>query len=300
MKNIFLLLSILTLSSYGQIDFEKENLHYVDGNEWYASVYSNSTFTIPAKGTSNHSWNLSLFPSAESLDTMEVSVSGGATTVSFKNDNFAPRTMSSNDTDYVVNSTEVSGMAVNGLYLGLSLPHRLNKSEIGGSVTPLGNISSNIEVIATGSVTLSSGTYDAWMVKEYYSLVTPITTIEQTYYFIQTKEEGRVAILINPNGSNYGKLLLLDDNNFSSSNTVNDIGLDQVKMYPNPASDILSIETASEIESVQITSLTGATVLSRIINSNKANLDISSLSKGIYVVNIYQGDKVSTQKITVK
>ena len=65
-------------------------------------------------------------------------------------------------------------------------------------------------------------------------------------------------------------------------------------IYPNPASTNFTIETATELKSVEIYSLQGQ----KVLTSNKNQVDVSGLSKGIYMVRVEDVDNgVSTQKM---
>ena len=65
-------------------------------------------------------------------------------------------------------------------------------------------------------------------------------------------------------------------------------------LYPNPANNILNIELATELKSVEIYSLQGQ----KVLTSNKNQVDVSGLSKGIYMVRVEDIDNgVSAQKM---
>lgn len=69
------------------------------------------------------------------------------------------------------------------------------------------------------------------------------------------------------------------------------------KIYPNPASNTFTIEMEKEVKSVEIYSLQGQKVMS----SNSKNINVSDLSKGIYMVRIEdENNAVATQKLIVK
>ncbi|MDA8859195.1 T9SS type A sorting domain-containing protein [Flavobacteriaceae bacterium] len=68
-------------------------------------------------------------------------------------------------------------------------------------------------------------------------------------------------------------------------------------LYPNPAKNSFSISSSNEFVSYVIYSISGDKVL---IGSNKINIDISSLSSGIYFVNILENNLSSTKKLIVK
>ena len=68
-------------------------------------------------------------------------------------------------------------------------------------------------------------------------------------------------------------------------------------LYPNPASDNFTIEMDSNIKFVEIYSLQGQ----KILTSTTKNINISNLSKGIYLVQIEdENNNRSTQKLIVK
>lgn len=86
---------------------------------------------------------------------------------------------------------------------------------------------------------------------------------------------------------------------------VNEIENNLFSVYPNPAKDLLNIQTnISNIDaptSIQLIDLTGKVVLSEnIVNFNgKASLNTSSLSKGIYVIKLINGTQIHTSKVTI-
>ena len=82
----------------------------------------------------------------------------------------------------------------------------------------------------------------------------------------------------------------LSSSNFQSNNL-------KFNLYPNPATDILNISMETELKSVEIYSLLGQKVLA----SNKNQMDVSSLSKGMYMVRVEDVEgSVSTQKLIVE
>ncbi|WP_157505105.1 T9SS type A sorting domain-containing protein, partial [Flavobacterium tegetincola] len=70
-----------------------------------------------------------------------------------------------------------------------------------------------------------------------------------------------------------------------------------IVLYPNPASDVLNIETALEVQSVIMLNINGQIVLS----SNQKQVNVSALPAGIYMVQIKDAaDNVTTKKIIIK
>ena len=83
---------------------------------------------------------------------------------------------------------------------------------------------------------------------------------------------------------------VLSNQNFSLQNI-------KATIYPNPASTNFTIEMENEVKSVEVYSIQGQTVMI----SNSKNIDVSNLSKGIYMVRIEDVDNaVSTQRLIVE
>lgn len=76
---------------------------------------------------------------------------------------------------------------------------------------------------------------------------------------------------------------------------VNDVNLEKISIYPNPAKDVLHIQGKSlEGSNVEIHHLTGALVYKGKLTDNKVN--VSHFNKGIYVITIDDNGKKSTFK----
>jgi hypothetical protein len=92
------------------------------------------------------------------------------------------------------------------------------------------------------------------------------------------------------------------------TNSINiEITSSDIKIYPNPATDLITIECNNALKTRQIilSNSIGETVFSKIINqssSGKRNehIDISGFSKGIYFVQIQDNNKVETKKIVIE
>lgn len=70
-----------------------------------------------------------------------------------------------------------------------------------------------------------------------------------------------------------------------------------INLYPNPSNSEFSINSTSNIDSVELIGLDGKTVLSKQIKSNES-LNINHLPKGLYIVKIYsQGNLVGVEKM---
>jgi len=71
-------------------------------------------------------------------------------------------------------------------------------------------------------------------------------------------------------------------------------------MYPNPASNFITIENTAEIDQIQIHSMDGKRVLFKQLGPNeKHQLDISALVNGSYIVQIISEGKIKAEKLEV-
>ena len=67
--------------------------------------------------------------------------------------------------------------------------------------------------------------------------------------------------------------------------------------YPNPVKDVLNLSYTSEISTVRVMNMLGQEVISRNLNATTAQVDMSQLSAGTYIVNVTIGDTVKTIKV---
>ena len=75
------------------------------------------------------------------------------------------------------------------------------------------------------------------------------------------------------------------------------ISISDVSLYPNPAKDFVNISAAEKIDFISIYDLTGRVVLKSEPNKENFNLNVTDLSKGVYLVKLNAGDKESTVKL---
>ena len=75
-----------------------------------------------------------------------------------------------------------------------------------------------------------------------------------------------------------------------------------IKVYPNPAVDILSIETPvdEEVESISVYTINGSLLKSFTENKKLGNYDVSDLTDGIYLIQVKTAKTVYTEKFIVK
>lgn len=99
-----------------------------------------------------------------------------------------------------------------------------------------------------------------------------------------------------------GTRLFLDDMKLSYINTAGikemiDLG---VSTYPNPAQNVLNIDLKENIESIQIFSLDGKSIISQEVNAMNAKIDVSTLLSGSYIYKIKTIDGNTFSKSFIK
>jgi hypothetical protein len=68
------------------------------------------------------------------------------------------------------------------------------------------------------------------------------------------------------------------------------------KIYPNPAHDEINLESETRIDYITVTDFFGRELLKEEIGKMKNTLNISRLSKGNYIINIFSGGKMQSSK----
>ncbi len=83
---------------------------------------------------------------------------------------------------------------------------------------------------------------------------------------------------------------------YNETLNVSDVSeISKVKLYPNPVKDILSLNFESKINKVIISDYSGRQILEKSLDNNKS-LNIQSLSKGTYLIQIYTDKEKQTIK----
>lgn len=84
---------------------------------------------------------------------------------------------------------------------------------------------------------------------------------------------------------------------FVATLNTSSFGIEKLRVYPNPSSNILHIECQNKISSVIFSNILGQTVLSKSCNDLSTQTDISNFAKGVYFVRIKAGSAEQTVKI---
>jgi len=71
------------------------------------------------------------------------------------------------------------------------------------------------------------------------------------------------------------------------------------RIYPNPVSDYMNIETKSVINSVRMANILGSEVLNQKVGDNKVKINTSDFNQGVYFVTIETANGNVTRKINI-
>ncbi len=70
-----------------------------------------------------------------------------------------------------------------------------------------------------------------------------------------------------------------------------------VKVYPNPANNILTVSSPSQqLSSIEVVDLNGRLIKSVVVNNTEINTNIEDLKPGLYILNILSNDATITRK----
>ena len=105
-------------------------------------------------------------------------------------------------------------------------------------------------------------------------------------------------------GGDTGVVLYID--NIVTTITASSLGIEEINLqdnasislFPNPANDFITVKSSSEIVSMKAVNMLGQIVIIQTGNSN--NLNISTLSPGLYVLKLVDSKGLKTQKQFIK
>jgi hypothetical protein len=69
------------------------------------------------------------------------------------------------------------------------------------------------------------------------------------------------------------------------------------KYYPNPVTNVLNVSYVKNITGVEVFNLVGQKVIAKTVNQNDAQVDMSALSTGTYMVKVSSADGAKTIKV---
>lgn len=159
--------------------------------------------------------------------------------------------------------------------------------------TPVGNAVQNITVPNAGDATLANiivtGSGLIWFASEANAIAgvnpLPVGTVlvdGTTYYVVSsigTCSSAPLGVTVN---------VTLDTNSFDTAN---------FKYYPNPVTDILNLSYSEMLTNVEVFNMIGQQVVSKKLNSNTGQIDMSQLPSGTYVIKVSSDDTSKVFKV---
>lgn len=149
-------------------------------------------------------------------------------------------------------------------------------------------------------IRMSSTSYD-----ETYIYPQATREYEYSYYVDETKlnpgEYDLVACIVYaPNNQNCSTLpgkVIIGDNIVTSSE--NKLKRFIIRVFPNPASGVINIETSNEVKKIELLSVGGSVVKTK--NSGDLSLlRTQNLNAGVYILRVYSENSVFTEKIILE
>jgi hypothetical protein len=85
-----------------------------------------------------------------------------------------------------------------------------------------------------------------------------------------------------------------------NTTSVSDMNTHQdIIVYPNPSHSLINIASKENIQQIFVYDLNGRKVLSELCNKKVYSLEISSLTPGMYMIEIITSEKTLTSRIIV-
>lgn len=145
----------------------------------------------------------------------------------------------------------------------------------------------NDDVVMYGAAGVYSGSTTNWTMESLpLQEFTATGYTANAYVFIASSS---IGFLFGTGNGYPGSELWLDAISISSSAGVIELS-SNLKVYPNPANDVLNISANGEISNVVISTLDGKVVQT----TNDTSVDVSNLTSGMYIYQVTVNGKVST------
>lgn len=289
MKKILLLSLIAASFNSNAQTITADDLKWTIGNYWESKVYAETGVGLDLAAGTSKVWDLTTYTGG-TIDTVKVLASSQGD-VKVKSNLTGELDYQKLAGNYAL--AALLNIPVDNKTTGQAgLPHIQGGSWTGNaSVTLLGQ-SVNIvgTVLASGSVKIPWGIYNALLVKE------EITgSLNQTTYYWETTEHGRVAAFV----ATKGKIMVMETTNFTTSIN-NPKKSTSLSVYPNPASNLLSVKSDVKNAQIRIFNALGIEVMSVPFNNVEEQINISNLSSGLYIVQMSSELGIKTATVVIK
>ena len=131
-----------------------------------------------------------------------------------------------------------------------------------------------------------------------------INTTTPVYVLVEAYVFNRSTPAVDIDSTNNGKLWGIKWASVSTRDIV--YNSDNIAIYPNPANEQLNVEllfAESNAVTLELFDLTGKSVGSsnstQAITPNHFTIDVANLNRGVYILKVTNGNKVTTSKVTI-
>lgn len=156
---------------------------------------------------------------------------------------------------------------------------------------------------------------DSAEIKVYYQKGTDNTLATASYYIANTandwtkfnltlnKDNGADSIIVEfwPSTTDTLSEIWIDNVAFTSTVDLEEgLNESQLTVYPNPASDVVNLQigNATAQQRVILTDLTGKTVVDKMVNGEtNVQLQVGNLQSGLYILQLRQGESLTTKRL---
>ena len=87
---------------------------------------------------------------------------------------------------------------------------------------------------------------------------------------------------------------------FLTNNVNISSGMNELLIFPNPASDVLTIQSGKTITGIEIISLTGQVLYKGAYSASQVTVSLNGLQKGIHIVSVSHGNLTSREKLVIR
>lgn len=181
-------------------------------------------------------------------------------------------------------------MRIESFATGCIVIKSFNLNVVAAPVAPTGNaVQSFISGETLANIEIS-GTNVRWYSEAVNGVLLPVTTVLAdgvTYYASQTNASGCES-RNTPNRFGITVYNVLSNSGWDLSN---------LKISPNPVTNMLSLSYVQNITNITVFNLLGQEVIVKNLNANQAQIDMSNLANGTYLVKVTAGNQVKTIKV---
>ena len=296
---------------------------YIDYTIRFENIGNDTAINIVVKDTLSNLLQANTLQMISSSHTCKVTVKGNKVKFEFKNINLLYHSLNELKSVGFVKfrvkplSTLTNGTSVNNkasIYFDFNEPIVTNVATtriLNSVITPVKI--SNYELQITKESTIN--------IKQVLNAWTTVTETNTGYFNVQRSIDGKEFATVgkinakgigryeftdplsinNLSSTIYYRLEIVDMDGGKTYSQVKQIGIRNeklgVSMYPNPAKNEVTIERKlTGKEHIAIADVSGKIILTKQLNSQIQTINISSLSKGVYIISFENGDKMKLIK----